>query len=138
MKEQRWIIGIIVALVAMGGIFFSLSSSAPTTIPKTEIVATPFGQYLKDQGVKFYGSFACSHCQDQKKLLGEGGWEPVYVECVNKGTGKITQACEDAKIEAFPTWIFKDGTRKEGTLSIKVLEEMTGFKPASTTTKKDI
>ncbi len=137
MKEQRWIIGIIVALVAMGGIFFSLSSKVDTTIPKTEVAVTPFGQYLKDQGVKFYGASWCPHCINQKKLLGDGTWQPIYVECAIKGSNEETKVCADAKIESFPTWIFKDGIRKPGELTIKEIEELSGYKPVSTSKKTE-
>lgn len=139
MKEQKWVIGIVVALMAMGGIFFSLSNSAQ---PKdTSIVAniTAFGQHLKDEGVKFYGAEWCPHCQNQKKMLGDGGWESIYVECSVKNSQSQAKECEDAKIESYPTWVFKDGTRKTGEISLDELEQITGYKkPATVSTSTPV
>lgn len=138
MKEQKWIIGIVVALVAMGGIFLSLSKGTDTKVPIVEVAPTAFGQYLKDQGVKFYGASWCPHCQSQKKDLGSGTWEPIYVECAIKGSNQIAKVCEDAKIDAFPTWVFQNDVRKTGQLSVQEIKELSGYKdPVSTTTPSE-
>jgi glutaredoxin len=134
MKEQKWIIAIVVALVAMGGIFLSLSKKAEPTI-KAEAKLTPFGQYLKDEGVVLYGAEWCPHCQNQKKTLGDGTWEAVYKECVVPGRRQLDKACEDAKIESFPTWVFKDGTQKVGEISLDEIMNLSGYDKVSTNTR---
>lgn len=134
MKEQKWIIAIVVALVAMGGIFLSLSKKAEPTIKNEEVNFTDFGQYLKDQGVVLYGASTCPHCQNQKKTLGDGTWQAVYTECIVPGKRQLAKACEDAKIEAFPTWAFKDGSTKVGEISVDELMKITGYDIASTGT----
>lgn len=128
MKEQKWIIGIVVGIMAMAGIFFSLSSAKPSIELAKEVPLTPFGQYLKDNGVKFYGASWCPHCQNMKKELGDGTWQAVYIECAPKGTNNLTKECEDAKIEAFPTFVLKDGTTKTGEMPIKDFKDFVGYK----------
>ncbi len=127
MKEQKWIIGIVVALMAMAGIFFSLSSSKQPSDLAKDVPLTAFGLYLKDEGVKFYGASWCPHCQKMKELLGQGTWQPIYIECSPKGT-KVIKECEDAKIESFPTFELKDGTRKTGEMTLEEFEIFTGYK----------
>ncbi len=129
MKEQKWIIGIVVALIAMAGIFFSLGSTKQPSDFAKDVPLTEFGQYLKDNEVKFYGASWCPHCQNMKKLLGDGVWQASYIECSPKGTNSIIKECEDAKIEAFPTFILKDGTQKTGEMSLETFQEFVGYKP---------
>lgn len=129
MKEQKWIIAIVVGIMAMAGIFFSLSvGNKPSDLAK-EAPLTPFGQYLKDNNVKFYGAEWCPHCQNMKKNLGEGTWKPVYIECA-EGANKIAKVCEDAKIDGFPTFELKNGERHVGEMSVSEFEEFVGYKPA--------
>ncbi len=93
--------------------------------------ATP-GQYdklaqcLTDKGVKFYGASWCPHCAEQKRILGTSMKNIAYVECSVNGTQTLTQACADAKIESFPTWIFKDGTRVTGEQQPQALADKSG------------
>ena len=84
-----------------------------------------FAQCLKSSGVEFYGTFWCSHCQNQKKLFGSSKQYLPYIECSTPdGTGQL-QVCKDKGIEGYPTWIFKDGSRLSGELSLQTLAEKT-------------
>ncbi len=84
-----------------------------------------FAQCLTDKGAKFYGASWCPHCQNQKKLLEESKNMP-YVECATSdGNGQL-QICADKKIEGYPTWIFADGSRQSGEVSLEVLSQKTG------------
>jgi glutaredoxin len=138
MKEQKWVIGIVVGLIALGGIFFALSSQKQPEDILANADAVAFGQYMKEQGVKFYGAEWCPHCQNQKKALGKGAWEPVFVECYVAGQKEQAKACADANIESYPTWVFKDGSRKTGEIAVDELKRLTGYTtpvPAATTTE---
>ena len=68
----------------------------------------------------------------KKALLGDGTWQGAYIECSPKGT-KVIKECEDAKIEAFPTFELKDGTRKTGEMSLEEFEVFTGYKKETKT-----
>jgi thiol-disulfide isomerase/thioredoxin len=90
------------------------------------------GQYdklamcIKDSGTTFYGAFWCPHCQEQKRLFGKSASLLPYTECSTvDGKGQLP-VCKDAKVETYPTWQFKDGTRKTGTLTLAELASTTG------------
>lgn len=78
-----------------------------------------FAKCVKESGTKFYGAFWCTHCQNQKKLFGNSERKLPYVECSTlDGNGQL-QICKDEKIIAYPTWVFPDGSRLEGELSLE-------------------
>lgn len=84
-----------------------------------------FAACIKESGATFYGAFWCPHCQEQKRLFGKSAKNLPYVECSTvDGQGQLP-ACTDKKIETYPTWDFKDGSRKTGTLSLTELAELT-------------
>ncbi len=87
-----------------------------------------FARCLTQKGVKFYGADWCSHCANQKKLFGDAMQYVTYVECWDDANNTLNQACIDAKIEAFPTWDFPNGTRQLGELSFEKLGELSGCK----------
>jgi hypothetical protein len=82
---------------------------------------------LQDADVKFYGSFQCSACASQKRLFSNTkSIDKVYVECGPLG-GPLTKECTGVGgIKAFPTWVFRDGTRIEGVTPLDTLSEKTG------------
>jgi histidinol phosphatase-like enzyme len=83
-------------------------------------------QCLTDKGVKFYGAYWCPHCQQQKKLFGGAMKNVTYVECAVPGDGGQTQACKDAGIESYPTWVFPDGSKTTGEQQLKDLGDKVG------------
>ncbi|MEY4744181.1 MAG: hypothetical protein RL272_126 [Candidatus Parcubacteria bacterium] len=84
-------------------------------------------QCLTDKGVKMYGAYWCPHCQAQKKAFGAAFKKVTYVECAIPGDPRSqTQECKDAKIEGYPTWVFPDGTRQSGEVSMAGLAEKAG------------
>lgn len=85
-----------------------------------------FTQCLQEQGAVFYGAFWCPHCQNQKKAFGNSAGKLPYVECSLPGGNGQTQECNDKQIESYPTWIFGDGTRETGELSLARLAEKAG------------
>lgn len=87
-----------------------------------------FAQCIKDSGAKYYGAFWCPHCQKQAALFGSAKQYLPYIECSNPDKSQ-TQICIDEKIESYPTWILKDGTRlpveNDAGVSLKTLAEKT-------------
>lgn len=84
-----------------------------------------FAKCIKSSGAQFYGTFWCSHCQNQKKLFGTSREYLPYVECSTEDGTEQTEICKEKGIEGFPTWVFADGTRLSGELSLQVLSEET-------------
>lgn len=82
-----------------------------------------FTQCLADEGVEYYGAFWCPNCQNQKKDFGDSGDILPYTECDPNGKDANPQACRQAGIESYPTWIFQDGTRLIGRQDLETLSE---------------
>ena len=84
-----------------------------------------FAQCLKDNGAVFYGAFWCPHCQNQKALFGKSEKLLPYVECSTvDGKGQLS-VCKEKKVEGYPTWIFADGSRLTGEVTLETLAEKT-------------
>lgn len=154
MNEKSIISGVLVLLVAVGAILFVMSGNeAPTATPSASLDSaastTPLAtsdnrvvqlaQCLKDSGAVFYGAFWCPHCIRQKELFGKEGVAALaYVECATPDGNSQTQICRDKKIESYPTWEFKDGTRLTGEVSLATLAEKTSCADPSETTPSAI
>jgi uncharacterized membrane protein len=116
-----------------------ISSLTPTTAPEPRIgweIKSASGadeiklaEHLTQQGVKMYGAYSCSHCQEQKQLFGQKAWEKVsYVECMEDALkNPQPQACRDADIKGFPTWLV-NGKKDPGVKKLADLAKMTGYK----------
>ena len=117
--KTKFIIFIILIVVIIGG--FGLYTGLKPQVPSK---LDGFAQCLKTSGAEFYGAFWCSHCQSQKELFGSSKQYLPYIECSNPDNSQI-QICVDKKIEGYPTWVFADGTRLSGELSLEVLAEKT-------------
>lgn len=117
--QTKFIIFIIVIVLIVGGFgaYMSLKPEPPSKLDG-------FAQCLKSSGAEFYGAFWCVHCQEQKDEFGSSAKYLPYVECSNSDNTQI-QICIDNKIEGYPTWVFKDGTRLSGKLSFETLAEKT-------------
>lgn len=109
----------LVAVLLVGGfVFFAQQSSGPGKYDD-------FAKCLKDKGAVFYGAFWCPHCQNQKRMFGSSEQYLPFVECsTDDGKGQ-TQICKDKKIQNYPTWEFKDGSRKTGEVSLEDLAKVT-------------
>ncbi len=102
-KETKVFLGIIVGLVVIIGGSLIINTKTPGKYDD-------FAQCLKDSGTKFYGAYWCPHCAAQKALFGKSAKKLPYIECA-LSQDKQTQICIDNKIESYPTWELKDGTR---------------------------
>lgn len=100
-------------IALMGGVFLSACNSEPKTANDR------FASCLKERGAVFYGTYWCPHCQEQKKIFGSSAQFLPYVECAS-GNGQ-TKECQEKEIKGYPTWIFADGSRQEGQMSLEEL-----------------
>lgn len=84
-----------------------------------------FASCIKDSGATFYGAFWCPHCQEQKAMFKKSSRLLPYHECSTPDGKGQTQECTDLGVQSYPTWVFKDGSKEEGVLSLSMLAEKT-------------
>jgi len=88
---------------------------------------TPFGRCLGQSGAVFYGASWCPHCRNQRATLGDAMDHVRYVECSDPAAPEQSaSACKSANVHSYPTWIFRDGSRLSGELSLSTLAAKTG------------
>lgn len=129
-KQNIVSLGIVVLLlgILVGGIVLLTTSGKMPKGYQTEL--TKLAQCLTDKGAKFYGTYWCPHCANQKKAFGKAAKDLPYIECALPGVdrGKQTPECEAVtpKIDGYPTWIFADGTRMSGEIKPEKLAAKVG------------
>ncbi len=112
-------IGLIGIIIVIAGAYFLVDVfSGPGELDS-------FAQCLKEKGAIFYGAFWCPHCQAQKVLFGSSVKYLNYVECSTPDGSRQTTVCQEKGITGYPTWVFIDGTRESGEVSLKKLAEKT-------------
>ena len=107
----------IILLIAIPVIFLSL--------PKPALASDEFAQCLTNEGAVFYGSYQCGHCIDQKEMFGSSMQYVNYVECGPLGAPPTNEACIQAGIDGYPTWII-NGVKYVGVQQLNKLSELTG------------
>ncbi len=120
MKGKIIAIVVIVFLIGLA-VFLALAPSKPGKLDG-------FATCIKDSGAIFYGAFWCPHCRDEKALFGRSAKKLPYVECSTPDSNGQLKSCTDKGIKGYPTWDFKDGTRKAQVLSLEELASITGCK----------
>lgn len=80
---------------------------------------------LTEKGAKMYGAYWCPHCNDQKTEFGSAFQYITYVECDPQGQNANPQACSDAGVGGYPTWVI-DGKKYEGAQSLDNLKSLAG------------
>lgn len=111
--------------IALGAVIFVANGKFQNGTPTAGGNYDELAKCLTGQGVKMYGSSLCPHCNNQKAMFGSG-WKFVdYVECATTDGAAV---CRSAGIRLFPTWVFGDGTRMEGEMSLDALAAKTGCK----------
>ncbi|XP_060196019.1 thiol-disulfide oxidoreductase LTO1 [Lycium barbarum] len=147
-------IQLLIVLLVVSTLNNSFSGSQPTDTSSamaeleyftTEIKSesTPFAislaKHLRSVGAKMYGAFWCSHCQHQKQMFGRAAAKLLdYVECYPDGFKRGTymaNACQEAKLEAFPTWVI-NGEVLSGEKKLSELAELSGFEMKELTEAK--
>ena len=85
-----------------------------------------FAKCLTEKGVKMYGAYWCSHCQNQKKMFGKS-WKFVdYVECATPGSDSPKDVCVAAGVTGYPTWSFGVDRKVSGELTFEQLASFSG------------
>jgi large repetitive protein len=85
-----------------------------------------FGMCLAREGTIFYGASWCPQCRAQQEILGGASRYVRYVECSVDGGRDTTEECRDADVSKYPTWVFPDGSRQTGRVSIETLAARSG------------
>ena len=122
MKISQKNIFFIVVIILVLGIFVTvfINSSFKSTSNKYDAFAT----CLKEKGVVFYGAFWCAHCNATKEFFGFSQKLLPYVECSTPDGGAQTQECIDKKITGYPTWVFADGSRLNGEITVQNIQNL--------------
>jgi hypothetical protein len=124
--HTKKIITIAVVIIALAGGIYWLALESQPKVPSPDQPLEMLAACLKDKRAVFYGTFWCTHCQATKALFGSGAKFLPYVECSTvNGKGQLT-VCKDKGITGYPTWVFADGSRESGELSLERLAEKTG------------
>lgn len=122
----KYIIEILIGILVLSGLIYLVTRKSDSTpepsVPNSPNTPSPSGveklaKCLKDKGAKFYGTSTCPHCNSQKQMFGDAAKFLPYIEC--SGSAK---ACVDAGVNAYPTWVFSDGTKYSGELTPELLE----------------
>ncbi len=117
-KNTVWqIIGFLVIVGAM--VLIALPKKAETS------ELADFAQCLSDNGAKFYGAHWCPHCKNQKEAFGPAAKYLPYIECATPSGQGQQKVCVDNNITSYPTWVFADGSRESGNLSLSTLATKT-------------
>ena len=86
-------------------------------------------EHLTRSGAKFYGSYWCPHCAEQKEMFGGSVKRLPYVECSPGGPSAPQAAeCNAKNIQSYPTWII-NGERLNGTQSLEALAQASKYIP---------
>ncbi len=141
--HRRWstvFVTLILISLSWGLTLSTTAEAAPQNSPAAKVIpiSTSSGpaelalaKHLTKVGVKMYGAYWCSHCSDQKQLFGKQAWTKInYIECAADGLKANPQACSQAQIEGFPTWLIK-GRKYPGTMSMIQLSQLSGYKGAT-------
>lgn len=102
----------------------SASQSIVVSTVAPDLVA--FAKAIADSGARFYGAAWCPACTAQKELFEDGSKSLPFIEVTNADRTP-NQVATDNGITTYPTWIFQDGTRLEGSQTLQTLSDRTGI-----------
>jgi uncharacterized membrane protein len=124
----RWLLQTsVVALLAIGALH--LQSVSTAIAGEEDPYLRGLAIALNENGAIFYGASWCPHCQQQKAMFGASDERLPYVECSPGGRAQpAAPSCVAARVNSFPTWIFADGERVNGVLSVDQLAARVGYK----------
>ena len=114
------IIWIIIVIAVIGGLVWLIRT------PGKPGELDAFTQCISDSGAKYYGAFWCPNCKNQEARFGRSAGLLPRIECSTPdGRGQLP-VCQEAGIEGYPTWVFSNGEKELGDLSLERLSELTG------------
>jgi glutaredoxin len=84
--------------------------------------------HLKQVGAKFFGTYWCPYCSQQKEMFGQQAFSQInYIECDPQGKNARLDICEKANVASFPTWEI-NGQQYRGVQSLEDLADVSGYK----------
>ncbi len=115
----------VAAAIAVGALHLYYSDMfAPRESPRLQALAS----HLRLSGARFYGTYWCGTCQEQKQLFGSSAKRLPFIECTPNGrNGLVAPACQRAQVNSYPTWIIR-GERYHKVLSIDELARLSRFR----------
>lgn len=85
-----------------------------------------FAKALQTSGTTMYGAIWCKFCNEQKALFEDGADFVPFVEVTNADRTP-NQIATDENITSYPTWVFPDGSRLTGVVSLATLAQKAGI-----------
>jgi hypothetical protein len=126
-KDKRAVVFRTVVILVIIGVVGAIAAMRYAERNQAPDKRNDLAQCLTDKGTKMYGAYWCPHCQAQKKLFGRAFSKVTYIECAVPGNPREqTQACKDANISGYPTWVYPDGSRSNGEQTLSELAEKSG------------
>jgi len=136
MAHRSWL-GLIASRVAPAAVVIlvlhgNYVAPEPESLGPEDPTTRALAEYLKDEGVLFYGASWCPHCQEQKRLFGASVSRLPYIEC-GPGGPNAPQApsCSLAGVQTYPTWVIKGRAIVGQVLTLAQLADATGFPGAA-------
>lgn len=115
-KDMKvYLILIVIVILIIAGIYYFKKINKEN--PEEQTMKCIAGKTL------IYSQTACSHCIQQKQILGNYTSLFNIIECDKDS--ESAKKCSDAKIPGTPTWIINNN-QYPGTKTIKELKELTG------------
>ena len=96
------------------------------SIAPEDMEAALLARCMTTKGVELYGSYTCPHCKTQEEMFGDGYEYINYIECNKNHEDADLEACKNAELTAYPTWVLPDGEQLIGTRQLNELAEATG------------
>lgn len=117
-STKTWIAWIVVMGIIVGGFaWYTISTSKGVY---ADGALDTFAACTAEKGAVMYGAYWCPHCKEQKALFEDAVDKISYVECTQE-----QKLCTEKGIKGYPTWIFADGSRQEGEITLQALAEKT-------------
>eukprot|EP00741_Cyanophora_paradoxa_P010737 tig00020538_g10379.t1 len=109
----------------------AISSSSSSTPSASQEPSSPaalaLASHLQRLGARFYGAFWCTHCAEQKALLGPEAFAMLdYVECDARVQNGVPATCKERGVKGYPTWEI-NGELYPGIKSLEQLAEISGL-----------
>jgi hypothetical protein len=102
---------VVMAVATLGVVAGAVMAAAPENL-------VPFARCLTHAGATYFRASWCPHCAEQERMFGPARAYLGEIDCSRPNS------C--GQIESFPTWMFRNGARVSGVLSLAELGRRTG------------